>query len=136
MGSPIRPPLAVREVELAGGHRLDIEPTESGSVLRIAAPDGRVSLSITVTPDGPVIQLGGHGAVLRIDGPLGIEADRVALHGRAGVALSSGGDVTVEAVGDIRTTGRSQEIVAGLGDVRVKANDDVRINGERVKLNC
>lgn len=136
MTNPSPLPVAVREIELAAGHRLDIEPTDTGSVLRIAAADGRVSLSITVTADGPVIHLGGHGAVLRMDGPLGIEADRIALHGRAGVALSSGGDLTVEAAGDIRTLGRSQEIVADLGDVQVKANDDVRLNGERVRCNC
>ena len=42
----------------------------------------------------------------------------------------------VEAVGDVKSAGRSQEIVADLGDVRVKANDDVRLNGERVRCNC
>lgn len=136
MTNPSVLPVAVREIELAGGHRLDIEPSETGSILRIAAADGRVSLAVTVTADGPVIHLVGNGAVLRVDGPLGIDADRVSVHGRSGLALSTGGDLTIEAVGDIRSVGRSQTVVADLGDVTVKANDDVKLNGERVRCNC
>ena len=63
-------------------------------------------------------------------------ADRVAIHGREGVAITTDGDVAIVAAGDLETRARTQTIAAELGDVRVVANDDVRLTGERIRMNC
>ena len=68
------------------------------------------------------------GLTLKTDGDLALSARRIDLNASEGMSLTT--------AGDLKTTGRSQTIVADLGDVKVKANDDVRFNGERVLVNC
>jgi hypothetical protein len=90
---------------------------------------------VAITADGPVLRFEG-GLALQTDGPLAIDAEQVTLHGRQGVAISSGGDAWIQVEGDLHSNARIQNITADLGNVNVKANDDVKINGERVKVNC
>ena len=130
---PTRP---TRTFELIGQQALVVESAEGGDLLKIVAPDGRVRLAIAITPDGPVLELGGMGVMIRSSGPLAIDAERIALHGRNGLQISTGGDAAIRAEGDLTSVARIQNISASLGNVNVKANDDVRLNGERVMMNC
>ena len=68
------------------------------------------------------------GLSLKTDGDLALSARRIDLNATEGMSLTT--------AGDLKTTGRTQTIVADLGDVKLKANDDVRLNGERVLVNC
>ena len=72
----------------------------------------------------------------RVHNPVSGSRYRVAIHGRRDVSISSGGDATVEAAGDLETFARAQHHTANLGNVNIRANDDVRLNGERVRMNC
>lgn len=122
-----------------GDHLLVIEPGNDqgggGQVIRLIGPVGAQALTIELTPQGPRLALGS-GLTLALSGPLTIDAERVAIHGRTAVALTSGGEVQVQAAGDLIVGGRITTVTADLGDVRVKANDDVRLNGERIMMNC
>lgn len=119
-----------------GDHLLVIEAGEgAGQVIRLIGPAGAQALTIELTPQGPRLCLGS-GLTLALAGALTIDAERVAIHGRSGMALTSGGEIKVQAAGDLNASGRITTIVADLGDVQVKANDDVRLNGERVMMNC
>lgn len=117
---------------LAHGQRLAVE---TGNVLRLFGADGQTTLTVLITPAGPVLQFSG-GLEIRTDGDLGLSGKRLALHGREGVAISTGGDMLLHADRDLHSMARIQNITAELGNVNVKANDDVRINGERVLVNC
>jgi hypothetical protein len=122
--------------DLAGRQQLVLEQQPTQTVLRLLAPDGQVTLAVHVTPAGPVLHFGGAGLLIQADGDLAVNAGRLALHGRDGVVLSSGGDARIRIAGDLETCARIQTITAERGNVNVKANDDVRLDGERVLVNC
>lgn len=106
-------------------------------MLRLAGPDGKTfQLAIHITADGPVLRFENSGLTIQAAGDLRIAAGRVAIHGADGMALTTGGDLTIEASGTCRNHATSQEISAELGNVNVHANDDVKLNGERIRMNC
>jgi hypothetical protein len=123
-------------VELAGSQRLEIERGADQDTIRLVGPEGGLRLTIIVTPAGPVLHVDGAGVMIQTTGVLGIAAERVAIHGREGVSLTSGTDVQVQATGRMDMQARSVGIKAEVGDVEVRANDDVRIDGERIRMNC
>jgi len=120
---------------LNGDRLLVVESRADLDVIRIVNADGAACLTIHMTPQGPVLQFEG-SLMLQTTGDLAVSAARLALHGREGVAITSGGDMTIETAGDLSTSARIQNIEAHLGNVNVKANDDVRIDGERIFMNC
>lgn len=129
-------PANVQTVPLVAEQRLVIQESPRGNLLVLLGPDGRKRFSLEVTPDGPVLCFEEGGLTIRTAGELAIDAGRIALHGREGVAITTDGDATIQVAGDLTTTARIQNITAELGNVNVKANDDVKLNGERVMVNC
>ena len=127
---------AVQVVDLRGDQRLLIDSGPQEDRLVITGVDGKVSLTITITDTGPVLHLEGAGLMIRTDGDLAINARSLAIHGRDGIALTSGGDAHISVDGDLTTRARIQNITAELGNVNVQANDDVKIDGERILMNC
>src|SRR5262249_47563506 len=123
-------------LQLAHGQYLHLDPGPVPSGLRIVSPDGVVSLSIVLTPAGPVLHFGGAGLAIQTDGQLAGSAGRIVLHGRDGVAVRTGGDLAIQADGDLHAAARIQTLTATRGNVNVRANDDVRLDGERVLVNC
>ncbi|CAN5807288.1 hypothetical protein BH11PLA1_BH11PLA1_17930 [soil metagenome] len=128
-------PDADRSLPLAHDHRLTISRGPHPHTLSLLGPDGAPALSIEITAHGPVLRFE-RGLTIAAAGDLTLQAERLNLHGRAGVALTSDGDLDLAAAGRFRSAARSQQISATLGDVRLQANDDVRFNGERVLVNC
>ncbi len=122
-------------VALAGGHRLVIEATAQGSLVRLTGGCGATLITLQVTEQGPVLQFDGP-LTIAAAGDLALEGERVGIRGRSGVAISSGGDLRTVASGDLVSEARTQTIRSKLGDVDIKANDDVRLKGERIRLNC
>jgi hypothetical protein len=104
--------------------------------LRLLNSQGATSLTIRLTPGGPVVEISGGSMALKVDGDLAISAGRLLLHGRESVAISSDADARIVAGQNLMTQGRRQEVTATHGDVRVYANDDVKIDGERIRMNC
>lgn len=122
-------------LDLPGRQRLLVERDADGSTVRFLGSDGRVTLSVQVTEAGPVLCFEG-GLEVRASGALDFEAESVAIRGRDGVRIESGGDAWIRVDGDLNTEGREQNLRARLGNVNVKANDDVKLRGERIRLNC
>ena len=133
---PVVEEAGTRTLSLVGNQQLVVRRDERSDVLSIVAQNGRVSLSIEVTKDGPVLRLEGSNLTIETDAALAIDADTVALHGRRGMALSTDGNLTIHAAGDLCTNARRQKINAELGDVDIRANDDVKLDGERIRMNC
>jgi hypothetical protein len=125
-----------RTLRLLGDHRLVIERTANADHLTIRGAAGQVCLSVHVTADGPVLRLEGAKLHIETTGDLSFEAERVRLHGRKEVAISSGGHASLEVAGDLEMEARGHDITARLGSVNVRANDDVKMNGERILMNC
>lgn len=126
---------SVHTMELIGEHELQIQRAFGNDVIRIVNPEGRVGITISVTRDGFTLNLEGAGLRLATTGTLGISAERLALHGEKGIDITTGGDATIRAAGDMHSEARVQNITATLGNVNVQANDDVRVDGERIRLN-
>ena len=84
-------------IELAGRHRLTVEQMPQGNLLRLHGANGQVCLSIEVTEKGPVIRFEGAALTVQAAGDLVVEADRIALHARKDLAVSSGGDIRLSA---------------------------------------
>lgn len=127
---------AVQVVDLRGDQQLVIDQGLKEDRLIITSANGKVSITITITDSGPVLHLEGAGLMIRADGDLAINARSLAIHGRDGIALTSGGDAHICVQGDLTTQARIQNITAELGNVNVQANDDVVIDGERILMNC
>jgi len=123
-------------MRLVGDQELTVEDEGTRNLICLRSASGRVALTIEVTADGPILRFDGPGLAIQTSGPLAIESESIALHGRRGVSLSSGGDAAIRITGDLEISARMQKIRADLGDVEVRANDDVRLVGERVLLNC
>jgi len=115
---------------------LTVEDLGTSNLIHLRGREGRTALTIEVTPAGPILRFDGPGLSIQTTGPLTIESERIALHGREGLSLSSGGDAAIRVQGDLELSARVQTIRAELGNVEVHANDDVRFIGERVLLNC
>ncbi len=128
--------VSLQRMELAGAHQLEISTDGQAHELRITDRNGGLGITISVREDGVILHLERADLAIRADGNLELSAERLHLHGRSGLALSSDGDLEVEASGDITSAGRIQHIKATRGNVNVEANDDVRLEGERVRLNC
>ena len=105
-----RPRRRSRPVPLQGGHELELERQPGRDVLRIRAADGAVRLVLAVTADGPVLRLEGAELCVEATGPLSVNAERVAIHGREGVSITSGGDAALHAAGDLDSQARTQNL--------------------------
>jgi len=116
--SPVLEPSPESPLAL-GAYHLVLERTATGAVLRLVGRDGAQPLELEVTPAGPVLRLRA-GLAIAVEGDLGLTGDRLSLHARRALDLSSDGPV---------------EVRSG-GDVALVANDDIRLNGERIDLNC
>ena len=123
-------------VNLVAKQKLVIEYHHPNNVLNIIASDGIVSLSIHITKKGPVLKIGGGDLTIQADGNLAIDAERVTIHSRKEMALTTDGNLHIEAAGDLHSKARIQTITADLGNVDIKANDDVTLDGERIRMNC
>jgi hypothetical protein len=126
---------AIETITLVGRHALLVERSPEKNVLRVLTPEGAPGLVITVTPQGISLTVSGGDLTLETQGALAIRADELSLHGNKGVSITSDGDATVRAAGDLSSEGRVQNIRARLGSVNVTANDDVKLIGERIRLN-
>jgi hypothetical protein len=116
-------------VALPARQKLLVDRSGDTCILRIVGPEDSVRLSIEVGPGGPVIHVAGAAVAFSVEGDLAVEAERIRMHGRQGLSLSTGGDLTLDAEVDMTLTSR-------LGDANIKANDYVRFKGELIKLNC
>jgi uncharacterized protein (DUF2345 family) len=121
---------------LTASQQLVLERGPGGDRLSIVGPQGKLRAMIEISADGAVLRLGGDNLTIQTEGALAIDAQRVAIHAREGMALTTGGDLVLQADRDLYSTARIQNITADLGDVMIQANDDVRLNGERVRSNC
>ena len=132
-----------QRLSLAGGQTLvltrsghSIGPLPAEDLLQIIGPQGRPSVIIRVGEHGTSVELAGGPVVLSVDGDLRIEADRLQLHARDRLSLSSGHDAELVVEESLTTIAKRQSVTSTRGDVRILANDDVRLDGERIRMNC
>jgi hypothetical protein len=115
-------------ISLAGERRLVLRREGGGDALTLLERDGKVAVTVTITPEAVTLSLGGAKLEIEVEQSLAIAAQSIALHGREGVSITT--------EGALATRGRSQSITSTHGNVEVEANDDVKLDGERILLNC
>lgn len=115
-------------ISLAGDRRLVLRREGGGEALTLLEQNGKVAVTVTITPEAVTLNLGGAKVEVAVEKSLAIAAESIALHGREGV--------TIETEGALVTTARRQALSSTHGNVEVDANDDVKLNGERILLNC
>lgn len=130
------PTESMREVHLSMENGYEILVAPQSNQLFVSDPTGAISLQITMTDQGPLLQM--NSAVLNIAAAqkLSLSADEIDIHAKKQLDLRSDGEMSETIAGDKSSTAEAYDHTARLGDFQVKANDDIRLNGERVKLNC
>jgi hypothetical protein len=136
MKTLVKASTGTQAVELSGEQRLLVCRHDDGDRVQFIDRNGKLTLTVIVSEHGTVLRFEGASVAVQASGELSIEAERLSLHGRSGTAITSGGELTLQASGDLHSTARCQSVVATLGDVRLQANDDVKLSGERVRMNC
>jgi hypothetical protein len=136
MKRKIYSPPATRTIELVAEQKLHVTSHENENELCLTDNTGKRVLSIKITESGPILNLDTQSLTIRIQGELTLEAEHLKLHGHRALSLSSGGDLKIQALGDVSNSGRAQRIEAQRGNVDLKANDDVTLDGLRIRLNC
>lgn len=130
--------------ELVGkrsGRRVRLEPEPGGERLVICSAEGRVELSVRLTPQGPVLTLSGARIELDTD-ELALRCRQLEIDvGEAATLRARSLTTRVEADHSLEIGGRSQQraqslaLEATLGNIELRANDDVEVEGERIWLN-
>jgi hypothetical protein len=111
-------------------------------LITVTAPDGRLCLSITLRPDGPVVEVQAQSLRFASQGLLRLDCDRLEINATTETALRTGalvqdiaGEVRTRAGGDIDVEANAHRMRSRRGDIALQANDDVSLDGERVLLN-
>ena len=132
-----------QQLALAGGQTLVLTrsgpstaPDQREDLLQIVGPQGHPTVVLRVGQAGVSVELAGGPVVLNVSGDLRIEAERLQLHARDRLSLSSGRDAELNIQESLSATAKRQSLTATRGDVRIAANDDVRMDGERIRMNC
>ena len=118
-----------------GQHTVLVARTADGGSVKLLSPGGEESIRIEVTAAGASIVLA-RDLNISVTGSLTFDADRVAIHGKSGLSLTTYGTVEVDAKQALDVRAHSASIEATRGDVKLQANDDVVMLGERILVNC
>ena len=107
-----------REVFLRDGRKLVVTDQGSDQLVEIRSESGMLELRITLTPQGPVLQMESVRLQLKATESVQIESQRVEIKGSERVDVSGG-----------------QIKVSGEEDVNVDAKGEVRVVGKMIYLN-
>jgi uncharacterized protein (DUF2345 family) len=129
------PDATEQRLPLHAGYALSLAARDANE-LRLEAPDGRLCLSIKLTPEGPKVELVAAALSIATEGDIALACRSFEVAARKDVVLDAGGEVRIRADETLRTEGVAQQHRATLGSIDLLANDDVSLQGERVRLNC
>lgn len=136
MSRPAGPESVIaRRAAFPSGYVLETDVAPAAETLRILAPDGRICLKVTLTPEGPVLELSGVSLAVSAQRDIQIDCERLDIRARQALSLHTGGDLSLTASGELRSEALAQHHEATLGDLEMHANDDVMLHGERIRLN-
>lgn len=128
---------------LRSGYSVAIQQQPGGDTLAVHAPDGELCVSISLTPEGPHVELRACSLNIAAEGDLRLGANRLTIEAASDLTVRAGGDLHQEAGGDVRVAAQGsfrsaafdQRHEATTGNLELEANDDVSLEGERVRLN-
>lgn len=128
---------------LRSGYSVAIQQQPGGDTLAVHSPDGELCVSISLTPEGPRVELRACSLNIAAEGDLRLAANRLTIEAASDLAVRAGGDLSHEAAGDVRVAAQGsfrsaafdQHHEATTGNLELEANDDVSLEGERIRLN-
>lgn len=120
-------------LELVADQRLLVSTNFDGNALKILDPEGRVTLAIQVTADGPQIRLKGTDFAIEATGSITIDGEYVSVRGQKGLVLDTRGDLDIRADGDlaidaqsVAINGRDGFAQTSGGDIQIQADGTLR----------
>jgi hypothetical protein len=105
---------------LPSGRSVTLRTGPGQEEIEVRSPDGDVEVRITLTAQGPVVQLRAARLELQAAEEVRVECDRFAVHAREGTEIKTGGDMQI----------------AADGDLRIRTEQDTHVNGRMIYLNC
>lgn len=124
-------------IALDGGHALRVFGGGDRALLRVEGPGGMgLALEVHITPEGPVVRAFAHALELEASSSITARCERFEVEARAGIALQSGGDLTLQAAGTHVAQAARIGLEATRGRARIEANDEVQLMGAEVLLNA
>ena len=121
-------PCPEQTLKLVAGQRLAVSAESETNDIEIIDSRGRVKLAIRVTAQGPRIRLTGAPLTIEVEGEVTLEGEQVAVRGRRGLALDSGGDLDIRAAGklaleaeSVAVNGREEMVHTSGGDMALQA---------------
>ncbi len=144
MISPVNTPSTLLQapqvVSLSEVGQLHVLPVQTGggagAVVLLVSPDGSPRVQLSFEGGDLVVDCLGGSTRLRTSGVLALEAEQLVLSATHELRLCSGGDIHLQAAGNLLVQADAVQVQALGGDVCVTANDDVRLEGERVRMNA
>lgn len=111
--------------------------------LEVFDPAGRFELAVRFTAAGPVLEVAAIGLRLRSDADVTVDCERLRLHARDSIEITSGGALVEHVAGDrvsevggvLATIAAGVSVHAEDGELDLSASEDARVVGRRVLLN-
>lgn len=104
-----------------------LRSVENERAIELYAPDGQICVQITLTPDGPRVELRAVALAVHTERALSIRC--------RDFEVCAERDIVLRAVGEIHSEAATQHHAASQGDIRVQAMHDVQLDGDRILLN-
>jgi uncharacterized protein (DUF2345 family) len=96
----------IAQIPLRGQHRLMVERHQGYDAVELISSDGVVRIRIAVDNAGAQIAIEAGSIALRAAGDLEIDAQRVKVHGRQGLSLTTGGGAQIDVDASVRIAGQ------------------------------
>ncbi|MGB5986492.1 MAG: hypothetical protein WBG37_14395 [Desulfobacterales bacterium] len=120
-------------LQLIANQQLTVSTGAVESEIRILNPQGRVTLTIQVTADGPLIRMEAPECTLSLTGKLAIQGEFVSVKANKELVLGTQGDLEIHAGGNlsidaksIAINGREKLAHRSSGDLEIQAEGDLR----------
>ena len=104
---------------LKSGRALKIQSDGTEEVLEVTENDGSLGVSITFTPEGPLVLLEGAHLNLKAPESISLEANRIEIKSKEVTALKGDGNLTID-------SGK---------EMSLRSDDNIRVDGKMIYLN-
>jgi len=122
--SPRRPEKTLR---LASGRSITADRAGDEDLIEVTSPDGKIELSVRLTPEGPVLSM--DAARLKLKAKQDVRVECEDFH------VEAARDAQIRSERETRLESGTLDVKTTKGDAKVKAKIDLRLRGERIFLN-
>lgn len=100
-------------LELSSGHRVVLAQGGEAEAIEVRSPEGRVELTITLTPEGPVVRMSGARLEMEATDALALKARTVEVVGTESASVQTDGQLTLASGLDTRAVAQGEMHLLG-----------------------